>query len=191
MRDIEVPEWVRGLIFDCDGTLVDSMPLHMRSWEQAVASLGGAWDPEFFTSKKGMPERHIVGLYNERYGTDWDPETTVRIKHGFFHAHADLFQPIPHVVRIAREYCGRLPMAVASGGIREIVTLELEAIQVADCFPVVLTADDGFRPKPAPDLFLEAARRLGVPPESCQVFEDGDLGLEAARAAGMLATDVR
>ncbi|NLV31102.1 MAG: HAD-IA family hydrolase [Acidobacteria bacterium] len=191
MRVIEVPGHVRGLIFDCDGTLVDSMPLHMRAWEHAVASLGGRWNPEFFSSKKGMPERRIVGLYNEYYGTAWDPEETVRVKHAFFHAHADLFQPIPHVVRVAREYRGRLPMAVASGGILEIVALELDAIGVGDCFSVILTADDAIRPKPAPDLFLEAARRLGVPPETCQVFEDGDLGLEAARAAGMLATDVR
>jgi HAD superfamily hydrolase (TIGR01509 family) len=82
-------------------------------------------------------------------------------------------------------------MAVASGGTRKNVTLELEAIQLKDFFEVILSADDDIRPKPAPDIFLEAARRLGVEPRYCQVFEDGDLGLEAAKAADMLPTDVR
>jgi HAD superfamily hydrolase (TIGR01509 family) len=82
-------------------------------------------------------------------------------------------------------------MAVASGGVRENVDLELEALQIRDVFQAIVTADDDVRPKPSPDIFLEAARRIGVAPEFCQVFEDGDLGLEAARIAGMLPTDVR
>lgn len=191
MRVIEVPKFVKGLIFDCDGTLVDSMPLHMRAWEHAMVSMGGPWDPEFFACRRGMPEKGIVLEYNAHYSTQFDPAATLKIKHQFFHANADGFLPIPHVVKIVRDYHGVLPMAVASGGTRENVNLELEAIHIRDCFGEILTADDDLKPKPAPDLFLEAARRLGVAPECCQVFEDGDLGLEAARKAGMLPTDVR
>jgi beta-phosphoglucomutase-like phosphatase (HAD superfamily) len=191
MNVIKVPEFIKGLIFDCDGTLVDSMPLHMKAWEHAIATVGGFWEPMFFSSKRGMPERDIIQLYNAHYLTRFDPVETLRIKHQFFHENAADFQPIPRVVNVAHAYHGILPMAVASGGIREIVHLELDAINLRGFFKEILTADDGIKPKPAPDLFLEAARRLGIAPEYCQVFEDGELGLEAARLAGMLPTDVR
>jgi beta-phosphoglucomutase-like phosphatase (HAD superfamily) len=191
MRTLEVPQYIRGLIFDCDGTLVDSMPLHMRAWEHAITSIGGLWDQEFFISKKGMPEEDIVTLYNSSFATAFDPLETVRVKHRFFRSHASEFKPIPHVVAIVLKHHGILPMAVASGGVRENVDLELEALHIRKFFQTILTADDDIRPKPSPDIFLEAARRIGVPAQFCQVFEDGDLGLEAARGAGMLATDVR
>jgi HAD superfamily hydrolase (TIGR01509 family) len=191
MRVLEVPDFIRGLIFDCDGTLVDSMPLHMRAWEHTIKANGGCWDPAFFSSQRGMPERDIVLLYNSKFGVQFDPKEIVRVKHDFFHSHASDFQPIPHVVEIVHTYKNILPMAVASGGTRENVLLELEAIRLKNCFSVILTADDKIKPKPSPDLFLEAARRLGIAPELCQVFEDGDLGIEAARDAGMLPTDVR
>jgi beta-phosphoglucomutase-like phosphatase (HAD superfamily) len=191
MRTIEVPEFVKGLIFDCDGTLVDSMPLHMKAWEHVIASSGGQWDYEFFYAKKGMPEEKIISLYNDSFSTALDPVRIVMDKHRFFKIRAAEFKPIPHVIAVVRRYYGVLPMAVASGGSREIVDLELESLHIRHCFPVVLTADDNIKPKPAPDLFLEAAKRLGVAPRYCQVFEDGDLGLEAARIAAMLPTDIR
>ena len=191
MRLIEVPSYVKGLIFDCDGTLVDSMPLHMKAWEHVITANGGPWDYDFFFSKKGMPEEEIVQLYNAHYSTAFDPVLIVEDKHRFFRSQASEFQPIPHVADVVLKYRGVLPMAVASGGVRENVDLELESLRIQDCFSVILTADDSIKPKPAPDIFLEAAKRLGVAPELCQVFEDGDLGLEAARKAGMLATDVR
>jgi HAD superfamily hydrolase (TIGR01509 family) len=191
MSEIVVPDFIRGLIFDCDGTLVDSMPLHMKAWEQVITSQGGPWDYDFFFSSKGTPEKKIVALFNERFRRTLDPDKTVKIKHEYFRAHLEELKPIPHVVEIVRKCAGSLPMAVASGGTRKNVDLQLDIIQLREFFKVILSADDDVRPKPAPDIFLEAARRLGVPPEFCQVFEDGDLGLEAARAAGMLPTDVR
>ena len=100
-------------------------------------------------------------------------------------------KPIPPVVDIVLDYKYILPMAVVSGGTKEIIAAELNAIGILDYFKVVLTADDAFKPKPAPDLFLEAARVLDVAPEKCCVFEDADLGIEAARNAGMMIIDVR
>ena len=191
MRTIEVPPFIKGLIFDCDGTLVDSMPLHMKAWEHVITSRGGLWDFEFFFSKKGMPEEEIVVLYNAHFARAFDPVDTVHDKHKFFRAHASEFRPIPFVVDVVLKYSGILPMAIASGGVRENVDLELDALHIKKYFQAVVTADDAVQPKPAPDIFLEAARRIGVAPEYCQVFEDGDLGLEAARIAGMLPTDVR
>jgi HAD superfamily hydrolase (TIGR01509 family) len=191
MGKIVVPQHIKGLIFDCDGTLVDSMPLHMRAWEHVITHQGGAWDYEFFFSRKGKPEEDIVVEYNREFERSFDPVGTVKTKHEYFYSRLEELKPISHVVEIARKHRGVLPMAVASGGTRRTVDLELETLQIKDLFGVVLTADDDVRPKPAPDIFLEAARRMQVAPEHCQVFEDGDLGLEAARSAGMLATDIR
>ena len=145
----------------------------------------------FLFLEKGTPEKNIVDLFNVRFARSLDPAETVRCKHEYFWANARELRSIPHVVEIVRKHHGVLPMAVASGGTRKNVTLQLEVLQLEDYFGVILSADDDIAPKPAPDIFLEAARRLGVEPKYCQVFEDGDLGLEAARAAGMLPTDVR
>lgn len=191
MRRIDIPDFIEGLIFDCDGTLVDSMPLHIKAWGHVTQSQGGPWDPSFFISVSGMPEADIVILYNQQYKQVLDPVETIVAKHSFLRAHASEFKPLGHVLEVVLKYRDILPMAVVSGGVRDIVELELNVLHIRDCFKVILTADDKIKPKPAPDAFLEAARRLRVVPEHCQVFEDGDLGLEGARLAGMLATDVR
>ena len=191
MRRIDIPDFIKGLIFDCDGTLVDSMPLHLKAWEHVILSQGGLWASDFFISVSGMPEADIVVLYNQQFGQALDPVETIVAKHTFFRSHASEFKPIRHVLDVVRRYHLSLPMAVVSGGVRDIVELELDALGIKDCFETILTADDDIKPKPAPDIFLAAARRLAVPPERCQVFEDGELGLEGARLAGMLATDVR
>jgi HAD superfamily hydrolase (TIGR01509 family) len=189
---IEVPDYIRGLIFDCDGTLVDSMPLHMKAWEHAITQAGGEWDYDFIYSKKGMQGKDILALYNKSFDADLDVKTTARIKQEYFHNHCTEMKPIDTVVDLVHRYASRLPMAVASGGSRENVLLSLELIGMKDYFAAIITADDtDVQPKPSPDIFLEAARRIHIKPQLCQVFEDGDIGLEAARSAGMVATDIR
>ena len=188
---IPVPEYIRGLIFDCDGTLVDSMPLHMKAWEDAVHSFGANFDPEFFFSKKGMRSKDIVAQFSLQSGKLLNGADVVRLKDNFFLQHIADVMTLPIVVDVVRRYHKILPMAVASGGGREIVERELQVTGIVNFFDVILTADDPFKPKPFPDLFLEAARKIGVQPSLCQVFEDGDLGLQAAENAGMLATDIR
>jgi len=188
---IPVPEHIRGLIFDCDGTLVDSMSLHMKAWEMAVRLFGAKFDPEFFFSKKGMRDTDIVAKFNLHFGKLFNSVDVVRAKDNYFLQHVDGVMPLHLVVDFVRRYHKVLPMAVASGGSREIVERELQVIGIVNFFDVILTADDPFKPKPFPDIFLEAARKIGVQPSLCQVFEDGDLGLQAAENAGMLATDIR
>ena len=188
---IPVPDDIKGLIFDCDGTLVDSMPLHMKAWKEAVHSFGANFDPEFFFSKKGMRSKDIVAQFSLQSGKPLNGADVVRLKDNFFLQHIADVMPLPIVVDVVRRYHKILPMAVASGGGREIVERELQVTGIVNFFDVILTADDPFKPKPFPDLFLEAARRIGVQPSLCQVFEDGDLGLQAAENAGMLATDIR
>jgi HAD superfamily hydrolase (TIGR01509 family) len=167
------------------------MPLHMKAWEHAITNAGAVWDYDFFFSKKGMEEKEIVDLYNGQFSASLDMIATVHSKHIFFREHPSEFKPIKSIVDVVWQHRDRLPMAVASGSTRLNVHLELEAIGIRHLFKIILTADDDIKPKPAPDIFLEAARQLDVAPHFCQVFEDGELGLEAARNAGMLATDVR
>jgi HAD superfamily hydrolase (TIGR01509 family) len=190
-RTILVPDHVKGLIFDCDGTLVDSMPLHMLAWEHSVRAQGGSWDFPYFYSKKGMPDKEIIELYNAHFGFSLDMRNTMKLKDEYFRKRGDQLKPVQPVLDVVHRYRTILPMAVASGSTKANVEFQLDALGIREYFTVILTADDGIRPKPSPDIFVEAARRLGVAPGLCQVFEDADLGLEAARSAGMLAMDVR
>lgn len=188
---IKVPDYIKGLIFDCDGTLVDSMPLHMKAWEYAVKESGLRWDYEYFFSMKGMPGAEILNLYAKDFKAQINPEKIIQLKLDYFHQHRTEFKPIEHVYEIVMEYKEILPMAIASGGLRATVEMQLDDLEIRHLFTAIITADDKLKSKPEPDMFLEAARRINVLPHLCQVFEDGDLGLEAAQKAGMLATDIR
>ncbi|MDP1677181.1 MAG: HAD-IA family hydrolase [Bacteroidota bacterium] len=191
MQKIVVPEHIKGLIFDCDGTLVDSMPMHMKAWEYAITHFGAPWNHDFIFSQKGVPSTDIVELYNQEFLVSLDTNRVSDMKQEYFKRFYNETKVIQPVVDIVFRYNGILPMSVASGGSRENVHAQLDVVGLTKYFPIILTASDDIKPKPAPDLFLEAARLMNVPPHLCQVFEDGDLGLEAAEKAGMLATDVR
>lgn len=182
---------VRGLIFDCDGTLADTLPLHYAAWEEAFSALGLRIPLEFLYRHNGKPTDLIVALYNAEFAQNIDIIPFTADKERRTYARLDQARALEPVAELARRYHDRLPMAVVSGSNRANVERTLDAIGLRPLFTVVLTADDDLPPKPAPDLFLEAARRLGVAPQDCQVFEDADAGLDAARCAKMLATDVR
>ncbi len=186
-----LPDDLRGLIFDCDGTLADTMPLHQVAWDQAMADLGGACTPEEMTELAGVPTRRIFVILNERHGFTIDPDQGNDLKEAYYARLVDQALPIAEVVAVVARFRGRLPMAVASGGERKVVISTLNQIGLLDAFDTLVTADDVEHGKPAPDIFLEAARRLGVPPEACIVFEDADAGIEGARRAGMRWIDVR
>ena len=191
MDKISVYPGIKALIFDCDGTLVDSMKLHMDAWKNTVMNMNAAWDFDLFFTAKGMKEKEIVDLYNNKYSTNINPEELVESKHDFFKKHIQDLKPIDPVVDIVYLYKDVLPMAVVSGGTKENVLAELKAVNLSEYFEIILTADDELKPKPAPDLFLHAAQLLNIQPEYCQVFEDADLGIEAAEAAGMKTLDIR
>ena len=191
MCKIDINDDVQALIFDCDGTLVDSMPLHMKSWEKALKFFNVRFDYDYLFSLKGMKELEIIKSYNKKFGTNLNPEETVNKKHNIYFKNINSVKPIEPIVKIATEYFGKFPLAVVSGSVRDIVRKELEVIGIFHLFNTILTANDPFKPKPAPDIFYEAAKRLNVSPENCLVFEDGDPGLEAAVKAGMKMIDVR
>jgi HAD superfamily hydrolase (TIGR01509 family) len=118
-------------------------------------------------------------------------DQTAQRKDALFEEMIPQVSVIEPVVKLVRQYAGKLPMVVATGGSRGVVTKTLSALNLLEYFQTLVTADDVKHGKPAPDIFLEAARRIGVPPEQCCGFEDADLGLQAIRSAGMMAIDIR
>lgn len=181
----------RALIFDCDGTLADSMPLHWRAWNAVCKRNGIELPEERFYKLGGVPSQKILTMLKQEQGLSFDPAEISRQKEEAYlplMAEVKLIEP---VAAIAREHVGKLPMAVATGGRAKYIRPLLEGLGISDWFQAIVTSDDVKNHKPAPDTFLKAAALLGVPPEDCRAFEDTDLGMEAIRAAHMDAVDVR
>ncbi|MEI6032721.1 MAG: HAD family phosphatase [Verrucomicrobiae bacterium] len=174
-----------GYIFDCDGTIADTMPLHFCAWTRAIEEAGGEFPEELFYSWGGKPTNVIVEQLNAMFGLSLDVGQTARKKEDYYLASVAEVRPVAPVLEFARGIYGTAPMAIASGGHHELVDATLGALGIAGLFDAVVCAEDYARGKPAPDPFLEAARRIGVPPGECVVFEDSPTGIEAADAAGM------
>jgi beta-phosphoglucomutase-like phosphatase (HAD superfamily) len=182
---------IKALIFDCDGTLADSMPLHWRAWEQITKSHSIHFPIERFYSLGGVPARDIVKMLGQEQGLSIDHLAVAKEKELTFERLIPQIQEIALVTKVARENFGILPMAVASGGTRRIVTETLHHLGISHLFQAVVVSEDVVNQKPAPDIYLEAARRLGVEPRYCRAYEDTDLGIQAIRSAGMDPVDVR
>ena len=175
----------QGYIFDCDGTLADSMPIHYLAWKKAVDEAGGQLPEDLFYTLGGVPSRQIVSLLNEKFGTKMDPETLATLTDEYYVDLLTRVTPIEEVTRFARQVATFAKVAVASGGILPVVLKTLDCIGFGGFFSVVVTIEQVLRSKPHPDMFLEAAHRLEVSPEACLVVEDSPAGVEAAKAAGM------
>lgn len=180
-----------ALIFDCDGTLTDSMAAHFVAWKQTMDRHGIVFSEDRFYSLAGMPTQNIIELLSREQGVDVDAVVVAHEKESAFVENISLLVPVAPVLEVARYFRGRLPIAVASGGHREIIDQQLRQIGCGDWFDATVTAEDTVRHKPEPDVFLKAAELMNVPAHQCLVYEDASLGLEAARAAGMDAIDVR
>lgn len=186
--DIKFPNaGFEGLIFDLDGTLVDSMPAHFAAWCEALASYGaaGVFQEDVFYAMGGRPTQDIVRELNSEYDLHLDPEAVAFAKRECFMKHLERINRNEEVVEFARSQYGKVPMAVATGGTRIVAEKTLQAAELTELFDDVVTADDVKRGKPDPEVFLQAAERIGVAPEKCVAFEDAPAGIMAAQAAGM------
>jgi beta-phosphoglucomutase family hydrolase len=189
-RDTIMKE-TKGLIFDCDGTLADTMPLHWHAWQIVTQRHNLHFPEDRFYAFGGVPSRDILKLLAEEQGRSLDH---IAIAHEKEEAYLPLMarvEPIHAVVEIAKANHGKIPMAVASGGTQKIISMVLDHLKIRHLFGAVVTSEMVKHQKPAPDIFLEAARLIGVEPKFCRAYEDTDLGLTAIRAAGMEAIDVR
>jgi len=187
-----LPEGCRGLIFDCDGTLVDSMPLHYQAWVTVLRRYDLELTEARFYQWAGLPIDTIVDRLASEKGLAVDARAIADERDAYFHSlPAGALRPVEAVVDIARRFRGQLAMAVATGSTAASASASLRAIGVLEWFDAVISSHDVGRPKPAPDVFLCAAERIAVAPNECVVFEDGEAGLQAARAAGMRVVDIR
>lgn len=176
-----------AVIFDCDGTLVDSMSAHFEAWCEALAihGAGGVFKEDVFLAMGGRPTRDIVVELNDEYDLKLDPEAVAFAKRESFLKRIKSVTLIDEVADFARSLRGKVPMAVASGGSRMVVEKTLHAVGISDWFDEVVTADDVKEGKPAPDIYLHAARLLGVTPARCLALEDAPAGILSAQSAGM------
>jgi beta-phosphoglucomutase family hydrolase len=188
---LEIPPHVRGLVFDCDGTIADTMPLHYQAWTLALKEHGKDFSEAMFYEMAGIPTRRIFEILNEKHHYNLPIDECTERKEQLFTQLIPQVVAIEPVVELVHQFTGKLPMAVATGGTRSICLKTLQALGIEGLFQALVTADDVVHGKPSPDIFLEAARQLGVLPGLCCAFEDAELGLQAARAAGMLVIDIR
>lgn len=184
---------VKGLIFDLDGTLADTMPYHFKGWQKACRRYGIDMDTAFLRKHTGSPGWIIAAELIENYKLNGsvtvDEIMDEKIKEFFNLQH--LIKPIEPVTDIVKRYHGTVPMAVGTGGHRDAVERTLKITGLRDYFEIIVTANDVNNFKPHPETFLRCAEMMGLPPEKIEVFEDSDLGIQAAINAGMIPTDVR
>jgi len=182
-----------AVVFDLDGTLVDSMPAHFEAWREALSKANAPKDilPEdVFYAMGGRPTKDIVKELNGEHNLQMDPDVISMAKREAFLKNLDKVELIDDVVDFAKSLRGKMPLAIATGGSRVVVEKTLQYLELSDLFDEVVTADDVKCGKPAPDVFLEAASRIGVPAEKCLALEDAPAGMMAAQSAGMKVVSV-
>jgi beta-phosphoglucomutase family hydrolase len=191
MQEIEVHIDAKALIFDIDGTLADSMPIHYIAWKNTTERYGISFSEQQFYNWAGVPAPTIVQWLLKKEIIDAEVVHIAEEKENHYQELIHLIKPLQPVINIAHKYYGVLPLSAGTGSPSIIARKTLEALKIAHCFQAVVSYEDVVNPKPAPDTFIRCANLMNVDPKYCQVFEDGEPGLVAARAAGMIATDIR
>ncbi len=180
----------RAYLFDMDGTVADTMPLHYLSWVQAVQEQGGTFPEELFYQLGGVPLPRTVEILNERFGLQMPPHATAERKEALYIENLKEVAPVASVLHYVEREHGRIPFAIVSGSPRSTIVHTLTLMGLLDRFDVLVGAEDYTHGKPHPEPFLTAAARLGVAPEDCLVFEDAEAGIQSATSAGMQSVRV-
>ena len=188
---IKINDNIKGLIFDLDGTLVDSMQVHYEAWKDMAAYAGYEFPEDYFYSLAGIPTVKIIKILNEKHNVDIDPYELVKVKEESYFKRLDRIKIIEPVFDIVKRYFEVLPMSIGTGGKRDVSLRVIEVLGLDKYFNIMVAAEDVENHKPAPDTFLKCAELMKVSSEYCHVFEDGELGIQAAKTAGMSVTDIR
>lgn len=191
MKYYQVPKNIEALIFDIDGTLVDTMPTHYKACQIACKKHGFDFPLDFFLSEAGRPTLSVFEDLIENMNLDLNGRQLGIEKELILETLIDEFKPMPIIADTAIHYHNKLPMALGTGGTKIIAQKTIEAVNMTSYFDIVVTADDVKNYKPHPETFLKAAEKLKIKPESCLVFEDGEPGINAAKSAGMHVLDIR
>jgi HAD superfamily hydrolase (TIGR01509 family) len=184
------PGSFKAYLFDCDGTIADSMPLHYIAWKKVLGEWNCEFDEELFYAWGGMPIAEIISTLNKRHGLSMPVEMVCRRKESLYFELLPQLKAVPEVLEHIEAQHGRIPFAVVSGSTRESVTASLGILKLLDRFDTLVCAGDYKRSKPDPEAFLLAAAKLGVAPGDCLVFEDTEMGIQAATAAAMASVKI-
>jgi HAD superfamily hydrolase (TIGR01509 family) len=188
---LEIPDGpFEAYLFDCDGTIADSMPLHYLAWSRVLSEWDCAFPENTFYAWGGYPVSKIISLLNEEHGLSMPVEIVAKLKEDKYYEILPQLQAVPEVLEQIEAQHGKIPFAVVSGSTRESVTASLKALNLLDKFDVLVCAGEYEHGKPHPEPFLTAAAKLGVPPHACLVFEDTEMGIQAATAAGMKSVKI-
>jgi len=188
---LEIYPDTKALIFDLDGTLSDSLPVHIASWHAVCEKLNCTFDERILVEMTGAPTISFAERIKLEQNLEIDAEELVILKQQEFWKNINQVKPHEAVIELMKNAHGKIPMAVGTGASRTSAILQMKELEIDDLFDFIVTADDVDRHKPEPDTFLKCAELMGVEPKYCQVFEDGELGMQAAKTAGMMLTDVR
>lgn len=191
LSNVALTDSYRALIFDCDGTLANTLPVHYRSMADTLAQVGVSLTEDWFYKYCGLSALEMIAFLNQEFGYGLDPAWVNATRKSLFHERLQWVEEILPVTDIVRANAGKVPMAVASGGDRTIVNATLRHLKLSNYFQTIVTVNDVAQGKPAPDLFLLAAQKLQVKPTDCLIYEDSESGLEAAQRAGIRCIDVR
>jgi beta-phosphoglucomutase-like phosphatase (HAD superfamily) len=188
VKKIEINPNAKALIFDLDGTIADSMPVHFLAYKNILIDYGIVFTPELFATLAGIPALETIRKLNYMFGTDMDPEETGFRKEREYEKIMHKMEPVVPVVDLVKRYFGKLPMSVGTGGSKRLAWKTLEILELDKYFEILVSTEDVKHPKPDPETFLKCAKEMGVKPLFCHVFEDGEPGIKAAVAAGMMYT---
>jgi len=188
---LEIYPDTKALIFDLDGTLSDSLPVHIASWHAVCEKLNCTFDERILVEMTGAPTISFAERIILEQNLEIEAEELVILKQQEFWKNINQVKPHEAVIELMKNAHGKIPMAVGTGASRTSAILQMKELEIDDLFDFIVTADDVDRHKPEPDTFLKCAELMGVEPKYCQVFEDGELGMQAAKTAGMMLTDVR
>jgi beta-phosphoglucomutase family hydrolase len=188
VKKLEINPNAKALIFDLDGTLADTMPVHFWAYKNILTEYGINFTPEIFTTLAGIPAVGTIEKLNELFGTKMNAEEVGHFKEQEYEKIMHKMKPIVPVVELAKQYHGKMPMAIGTGGYNRLAWKTMEILGLDKYFSILVSSNEITHPKPHPETFLKCAEHLGIEPNFCEVFEDGDLGMQAAKSAGMMAT---
>lgn len=188
MKELEINPNAKALIFDLDGTLADTMPVHFLAYKHILGDFGIDFTPELFATLAGVPAIETIQKLNEQFDTNMNPEEIGQLKELEYEKMMHKMKPVGPVVSLVKKYHGKLPMSVGTGGYHRLAWKTLEILHLKDYFDILVSSEDVKNTKPHPETFLRCAEKMGVDPKHCEVFEDGELGMQAAISAGMMAT---
>lgn len=187
----EIQEGAKALIFDLDGTLANSIPVHIECWNKTCQTFNYHFPVDMMMKMTGMPTRYFAEYIKKDSGCSLSVDEIMQLKKSNFLQLVHTIRPIEKMAQFVKENYGKIPMSIGTGGGRNSSRLILEGIGLHNYINILVTADDVKKHKPEPDTFLKCAELMGVAPAFCQVFEDGEMGMKAARTAGMFVTDVK